>query len=62
MKNALSVGWMYRHGHWRFDFAYQHAFDVSQQVGVSDVKSGEFSNSRTEVAEETFVLTTSYIF
>ena len=62
MKNALSAGWMYRHGHWRFDFAYQHAFDVSQQVGVSDVKSGEFSNSRTEVAEETFVLTTSYIF
>ena len=62
MQNSLSAGWQYRRGKFRFDSAYQRALSVSRQVGISAVKSGEFSNSRTQVGEQTFTLTTSYVF
>jgi long-chain fatty acid transport protein len=62
MENSLSVGWLYRYNKFRFDSAYQHALANSQTVGVSAVKAGEFSNSRTQVGEQSLVLTTSYVF
>jgi len=62
MENSLSAGWMYRWRKFKFDAAYQHALSLSRTVGVSDVKAGEFSNTRTDVGEQTLVLTTSYVF
>jgi long-subunit fatty acid transport protein len=62
MQNSVNVGWLYRHGKFRFDSAYQHAFSVAQQVGTSLVKAGEFSNTRTRVGEDTFTVTTSCVF
>jgi hypothetical protein len=62
MENAVSGGWLYRRGHYRLDAAYQRALANTQSVGTSAVKSGEFSNSRTTVGEQSFVLTTSYVF
>jgi hypothetical protein len=52
----------YSHGRYNFDLAYQVQLPSSAQVGQSSLLSGEYNNSRVEVAVHTLTLTTRIHF
>jgi long-chain fatty acid transport protein len=61
-ENTVTAGIGY---HWRrfgVDLAYQYDFPATQNVGTSGLRSGEYSNSSTEVSMHILALTTSVRF
>jgi long-chain fatty acid transport protein len=49
LEHTLSAGIGYRWGRCDFDLAYQYELPKERSVGVSGLRSGEYSNSRVEV-------------
>jgi long-chain fatty acid transport protein len=61
-EHVLGVGVGYRAGRFSTDLAYQWQFAHRQSVGASQLLSGEYSNSSTEVSEQWLALTTTIEF
>ena len=62
MEHTITAGIGY---HWRcfqIDAAYQYDLPVTQNIGTSGLRAGEYSNSSIEVSAHTFALTTSVRF
>jgi long-chain fatty acid transport protein len=62
MEHTFTAGIGY---HWRWlqvDLAYQYALPATQNVGVSELRSGEYSNSSTEVSTHMLALTAGIRF
>jgi len=62
MEHTFTAGVGY---HWRWlqmDLAYQYALPATQNVGVSGLRSGEYSNSSTEVSAHLIALTAGIRF
>jgi long-subunit fatty acid transport protein len=57
LEQAVSAGVGYRWGRWDFDLAYQYDLPVTQDAGTSSLRSGEYSNSSTEVSAHWLALT-----
>lgn len=49
MEHKLSVGAGWKNDRYFVDAGYQYSLPASQRVGTSALRSGEYSNSRTEV-------------
>jgi long-chain fatty acid transport protein len=62
MENTLTMGIGYHWRRFQFDLAYQYDLPASQHVGTSGLRSGEYSNSSTEVSMHVLALTTSFKF
>jgi long-subunit fatty acid transport protein len=56
-EHTLGVGVGWHRGHYLVDFGYQYSIPAEQSVGTSALKSGEYSNSKTEVSIHAFALT-----
>ncbi len=62
MEHTITAGVGY-HWHWlQVDLAYQYLLPATQNVGLSQLRSGEYSNSSTEVSAHTFTLTAGIRF
>jgi long-subunit fatty acid transport protein len=62
LQNTLGTGLGYSRGRYNFDFAYQVQLPASQRVGTSSLLSGEYDNSRVEVAVQSLTLTSRIHF
>jgi hypothetical protein len=57
LQNSIGTGVGYNRGHFSVDLAYQAQLPATQSVGQSSLKSGEYDNSRVEVAVQSVTLT-----
>jgi len=62
MEHTVTAGMGYHWRNWQFDLAYQYDLPAEQNVGTSGLRSGEYSNSSTEVSVHWIALTTSIRF
>lgn len=62
MEHAITAGVGFTHGNWGIDLAYEYDLPAKRNVGVSGLRSGEYSNSSTEVSVHLFALSTRYRF
>jgi long-chain fatty acid transport protein len=62
MQNTLGTGLGYTRGRYNFDLAYQVQLPASAQVGQSSLLSGEYNNSKVEVAVHAVTFTTRIHF
>ena len=62
MEHTVTAGMGYHWRNWQFDLAYQYDLPAEQNVGTSGLRSGEYSNSSTEVSLHWIALTTSIHF
>lgn len=62
MQNTLGTGMGYTRGRYNFDLAYQAQLPASASVGQSSLLSGEYSNSKVEVAVQSVTFTTRIHF
>jgi long-subunit fatty acid transport protein len=62
MENTITAGIGYQWRRFLFELAYQYDFPATQYAGTSGLRSGEYSNSSTEVSLHTLALTTSVRF
>jgi long-subunit fatty acid transport protein len=56
LQNTIGTGVGYSRGHYSLDLAYQVQLPTTQSVGQSSLKSGEYNNSRVEVAVHSVTL------
>jgi hypothetical protein len=62
MQNTIGTGMGYSHGRYNFDLAYQAQLPASASVGQSSLRSGEYNNSKVEVAVQSLTFTTRIHF
>jgi long-chain fatty acid transport protein len=62
LQHTIGTGLGYGRGHYAIDLAYQVQLPSSQQVGLSSLKSGEYNNSRVEVAVQSVTVTNRFSF
>jgi long-chain fatty acid transport protein len=62
MEHTISVGAGYSIGRFTFDLAYQYSPPAKETVGASQILSGEYSNSSTEVSAHVLAFTTGIRF
>jgi long-chain fatty acid transport protein len=62
MEHTVATGAGYSLGRWSFDAAYQFDLPASRSIGISALRSGEYSNSSIEVLVHTVSLTARYRF
>ncbi len=62
LQNTIGTGFGYSRGRYRLDLAYQVQLPATQSVGQSSLKSGEYNNSRVEVAVHSVTLTNRIYF
>jgi len=62
MENTLTAGVGYGWSRYRVDLAYQYSFPATQNVGTSGLRSGEYSDSSTEVSMHVLALTVGVRF
>lgn len=62
MEHSLTAGLGFTHGNWGLDLAYEYDLPAKRNVGTSGLRSGEYSNSSTEVSVHLFALSTRYRF
>ncbi len=62
MEHTLTAGIGYQWRNWQLDLGYQYDLPAEQNVGTSGLRSGEYSNSSTEVSIHSIALTTSIRF
>jgi len=62
LQNTLGTGMGYTRGRYNFDFAYQVQLPSTAQVGQSALLSGEYNNSKVEVAVQAVTFTTRIHF
>lgn len=61
-EHTLTAGVGYHWRNFQFDVAYQYYFPVTQNVGTSDLLSGEYSNSSTTVSAHMLSVSTGITF
>lgn len=61
-QNTLGTGFGYSKGRYNLDLAYQVQLSASQSVGTSSLLSGEYNNSKVEVAVHSLTLSTKFHF
>ena len=57
LQNTIGTGVGYSRGRYKVDLAYQVQLPATESVGHSSLKSGEYDNSRVEVAVHSVTLT-----
>jgi long-chain fatty acid transport protein len=62
LQNSIGTGVGYNHGRYALDFAYRIQLPTSEHVGQSSLLSGEYSNSRVDVAVQSLTLTSRFHF
>lgn len=62
MEHMVSAGVGFGINSWSVDLAWQYDLPAEQNVGLSDLRSGEYSNSQVEVSVHRVALTTRYRF
>jgi long-chain fatty acid transport protein len=62
LQNTIGTGAGYTRGRYNFDLAYQVQLPSTAHVGQSGLLSGEYDNSRTEVAVQSITFTTRMRF
>jgi len=62
LQNTLGTGFGYSKGRYNLDLAYQVQLPASQSVGTSSLLSGEYNNSKVEVAVHSLTLGTKIHF
>lgn len=62
LQNTIGTGVGYHRGRYAVDLAYQVQLPATQSVGQSSLKSGEYDNSRVEVAVHSVTLTNRIYF
>jgi long-chain fatty acid transport protein len=62
MQNTIGTGIAYGRGHYALDLSYQVQLPSSARVGQSSLKSGEYDNSRVEVAVHSVTLSNRIYF
>jgi long-subunit fatty acid transport protein len=62
LRNTLGTGVGYNRGRYNFDLAYQVQLPTSQSVGTSGLLSGEYNNSKVEVAVHSLTFTSRVHF
>lgn len=62
LEHTLTAGVEWRRGRWSLALAYQYDFPAESRVGVSSLRSGEYSHSRTQFHAHWFGVTTSVVF
>jgi long-chain fatty acid transport protein len=62
MQNTIGTGMGYTRGRYTFDLAYQAQLPASASVGQSSLLSGEYSNSKVNVAVQSLTFTTRIHF
>lgn len=62
MQNTIGTGMGYSRGRFNFDLAYQVQLPATAQVGQSSLLSGEYNNSKVEVAVQAVTFTTRIHF
>jgi len=61
-EHTVTAGIGYRAGRYQVDLAYQWDLPTAQRVGISELRSGEYSNSKVEVGIHWIALTVSIAF
>lgn len=62
LQNTIGTGVGYNRGRYKVDLAYQVQLPATENVGHSSLKSGEYDNSRVEVAVHSVTLTNQIRF
>jgi long-chain fatty acid transport protein len=62
LQNTIGTGMGYSRGRYSLDLAYQVQLPATESVGQSSLKSGEYDNSRVEVAVHSVTLTSRIHF
>ncbi len=62
LQHTLGTGFGYSKGRYNLDLAYQYQLPASQSVGTSSLLSGEYNNSKVEVAVHSLTLSTKFHF
>ena len=62
LQNTIGTGMGYSRGRYNLDLAYQVELPATQSVGQSSLKSGEYDDSRVEVAVHSVTLTSRIHF
>jgi long-chain fatty acid transport protein len=62
LQNTIGTGMGYSRGPYNLDLAYQVELPATQSVGQSSLKSGEYDDSRVEVAVHSVTLTSRIHF
>jgi long-subunit fatty acid transport protein len=62
LQNTIGTGIGYRRGRYALDLTYQVRLPATQSVGQSSLKSGEYDNSRVEVAVHSVTLSNRIYF
>ena len=62
LQNTIGTGLGYSKGRYNFDLAYQAQLPASQSVGTSSLLSGEYNNSKVDVAVHSVTLSTKIHF
>jgi long-chain fatty acid transport protein len=57
LENTLTAGVGYHWQRFQIDLAYQYYFPATQYIGTSGLRSGEYSNSSTQVSAHVLALT-----
>jgi long-subunit fatty acid transport protein len=62
LQNTIGTGAGYSHGRYNFDLGYQVQLPASASVGTSSLLSGEYNNSKVNVAVQSITLTSRIHF
>lgn len=62
LQHTIGTGAGYSHGRYNFDLAYQVQLPASASVGTSSLLSGEYNNSKVNVAVQSLTLTSRIHF
>jgi hypothetical protein len=62
MKDRMTTGLGYQHGHASFDVAYSFGLLGHASVGQSGLLAGEYSNSRIRAGTQALMFTTAIRF
>src|SRR5215813_3337718 len=62
LQNTIGTGVGYNLGRYHFDLAYQVQLPGSQSVGTSSLLSGEYNNSKVDVAVHSLTLSSKIRF
>jgi len=62
LENTITAGIGYHWKQYQFDLGYQYYFPSTQNIGISSLRSGEYSDSSIKVSAQEIALSTSISF
>jgi long-chain fatty acid transport protein len=62
VQHTVTAGFGYHWKHFKMDVAYQYYIPATQNVGTSELRDGEYSNSSTKVSAHVLAITTGFTF